>query len=88
MPSTIKPCHYWSCGGDILMRVPGQQPVVVSEEDATFLFEVMETERRIAEGRFDGLAVAEIFCRFAQLTCARMQSRRWRRASGDWAVAA
>lgn len=80
---TRAPLAFWACGGDVLMRVPGSAPVVLSDEQSWNLVDHFDALRRAAELAGDEIARLDVLDRAQQLTAARMQASRWARASGD-----
>lgn len=80
---TRAPLVFWACGGDVLMRVPGAAPVVLSDGQSWDLLDHFEALRRAAELAGDEIARLDVLDRARQLTAARMQASQWVRASGD-----
>jgi hypothetical protein len=80
---TRAPLTFWSCGGDVLMRVPGCAPIALTEPTIADLLDVMMDETLAAHAAGDRLAWANVGDRNAQLIDARNAARSWRRASGD-----
>lgn len=83
MTTISVPLTFWPCGGDVLARVPGEQPAVVSDAESQDLLDLFEERRRCAERAGDQAAWGLVMCMARQLTAARIQASRWRRASGD-----
>lgn len=83
MTTISVPLQFWPCAGDVLARVPGEQPAVISEAESQDLLDLFEERRRCAERAGDQAAWSLVMCMARQLTAARIQASRWRRASGD-----
>lgn len=75
------PLTFWSCGDDVLMRVTGCAPIHLTDALSWDLLGLFEDERRAAETAGDDAAWARVMAKAKQLTEARMQASRWRRAS-------
>ena len=80
---TRAPLTFWACGGDVLMRVAGSSPVALPDTAMTDLLDVMDDEMKAADAAGDKLAWANTVERSTQLITARLEARKWRRASGD-----
>lgn len=80
---TRTPLSFWSCGGDVLMRVSGAAAVPLTDEQSWNLLDHFEALRRAAELAGDDAARLDVLERARQLTAARIEASRWARASGD-----
>lgn len=83
MTTISVPLTFWPSGGDVLARVPGEAPAVLSDDESTDLLDLFEERRRCAERAADPVAWGFVMCMARQLTAARMQASRWRWAMGD-----
>lgn len=78
---TPTPLMFWASGSDVLARVD-RVGVHIGRAEQEDLLRVFEDERRAAEAARDPKAWLAALCKAHQLTNARMQARRWDRASG------
>ncbi len=83
-----EPLPFWACGGDVFARIPGEAPAILDDAESWDLLTHLEIERRACERSGDRATRARVMLSAMQLTCARMQASRWRRACGDVARAA
>ena len=74
---------FWSCGGDIFARIAGEAPAILSDEESWDVLTHLEIERRACERSGDRATRARVMLSALQLTEARIQASRWRRAMGD-----
>ena len=77
----LTPLMFWASGSDVLARVD-RVGVNIGRAEQEDLLRVFEDERRAAEAAGDGKAWMTAVRKACQLTVARLQAKRWDRASG------